>query len=101
MNRLPRNRSEGYFGSDRPPGALPVRTLPRYKVILHRGDQGLMFVVRTVMEVTRFGRAEATHRMWEAHHNGQSLVLVTYFERAEFYTEQFRDRGLNVSMEPA
>jgi len=60
----------------------------------------LMFVVRTVMELTRLCRAEATHRMWEAHHSGRSVLLITYRERAELYQEQFASRGLTVSVEP-
>jgi ATP-dependent Clp protease adapter protein ClpS len=76
-------------------------SLPPYRVILHH-DAGhdLMFVVRTVMELTRFCRAEATHKMWEAHHCGRSVLLVTYKERAELYAEQFQGRGLMVSIEP-
>jgi ATP-dependent Clp protease adapter protein ClpS len=76
--------------------------LPPYKVVL-LPDAGndLMFVVRTVMELTRFCRAEATHKMWEAHHSGRSVLLVTYKERAELYVEQFQSRGLTVTIEPA
>jgi ATP-dependent Clp protease adapter protein ClpS len=79
----------------------PRRQLPRYKVVLH-GDllNDLMFVVRSVMELTRFPRAKATHKMWEAHHLGRSVLLTTYRERAELYVEQFADRGLTVSIEP-
>ena len=77
------------------------RELPRYKVILHQGGHDLMFVVRSVMELTRFCRAEATHKMWEAHHSGRSVVLTTYRERAELYVEQFADRNLTVTIEPA
>ncbi|MDB5309089.1 MAG: ATP-dependent Clp protease adaptor protein ClpS [Gemmataceae bacterium] len=80
------------------PGRLPT---PRYKVFLHRtADKELMFVVRAVMELTRFGNAEAEFRMWEAYHRGRSVVLVTHLERAELYAEQFADRGLSVSIEP-
>jgi ATP-dependent Clp protease adaptor protein ClpS len=83
---------------DRP----PVRQLPRYKLILHRNPSlDLMFVVRSVMELTRFPRAEATHKMWEAHHNGRSTVLTTWLERAELYVEQFATKGLTTSIEPA
>jgi ATP-dependent Clp protease adapter protein ClpS len=39
--------------------------------------------------------------MWEAHHRGRSLVLVTHLERAELFVEQFADRGLPASIEPA
>ena len=57
--------------------------LPRYKVVLlHDAINDLMFIVRTVMELTRLCRAEATHKMWEAHHCGRSVLLVTYLERA-------------------
>lgn len=78
------------------------RALPPYRVVLlpdARND--LMFVVRTVMELTRFCRAEATHKMWQAHHTGRSVLLVTYRERAEMYVEQFASRGLEVVIEPA
>jgi ATP-dependent Clp protease adapter protein ClpS len=80
-------------------GYFPVR---RFKVVLHKtADKDLMFVARVVMELTRFGSAEAEYRMWEAHHRGRSLVLVTHLERAELFVEQFADRGLPVSIEPA
>lgn len=84
--------------------ALPLvqRQLPRYKVILLADNVNeLMFIVRSVMELTRFPRAESTHKMWEAQHTGRSVILLTYKERAELYVEQFVDRGLKVSLEPA
>ncbi|MFN4261175.1 MAG: ATP-dependent Clp protease adaptor ClpS [Gemmataceae bacterium] len=78
------------------------RHLPRYKVILHHNSANdLMYVVRTVMELTRLCRAEATHKMWEAYHCGRSLLLITHKERAELYAEQFISRNLPVSLEPA
>ena len=78
------------------------RPVSRYKVLLHRtADKELMFVVRAVMDLTRFGTAEAEFRMWEAYHRGRSLVLVTHLERAELYVEQFADRGLFATIEPA
>jgi ATP-dependent Clp protease adapter protein ClpS len=70
-------------------------------VVLHRdADKDLMFVVHCVMELTRFPRAEATHKMWEAHHNGKAVLLATYLERAELYAEQFAGMGLTVTVEP-
>src|SRR5262249_41656728 len=76
--------------------------LPRYRVILHSNPTlDLMFVVRSVMELTRFPRAEATHKMWEAHHRGRSILLTTWLERAELYVEQFAGKGLATSIEPA
>ena len=76
--------------------------LPRYKVVLHH-DAGndLMCIVRSVMELTRFPRAEATHKMWEAQHRGCSVLLYTYLERAELYVEQFGSRNVKVTLEPA
>ena len=84
------------------PAAPPQRRyLPRYKVVLHHDDsKELMFIVRTVMEVTRLCRHEATHKMWESYHCGRSVLLVTWKERAELYVEQFASHGLTVSIEP-
>ncbi len=74
----------------------------RFRVVLHRATHtDLMSVTRAVMDITRFGEAEAEHRMWEAHHHGRALVLVTHLERAELFVEQFADRGLPASIEPA
>jgi ATP-dependent Clp protease adapter protein ClpS len=78
-----------------------TRQVPRFKVVLHHdGGHDLMFVVRSVMELTRFPRAEATHKMWEAHHSGRSVLLVTYLERAELFVDQFAAKGLKVTVEP-
>jgi ATP-dependent Clp protease adapter protein ClpS len=88
--------------SSRPQEKPQRRQLPPYKVILHQDPTiDLMFVIRTVMELTRFCRAEATHKMWEAYHCGRSVLLVTYKERAELFVEQFTSKGLTVSIEPA
>ena len=84
------------------PEAKPrAYTLPPYRVILQNNAAAdMMFVVRTIMELTRLCRAEATHKMWEAHHCGRSLLLVTHRERAELYVEQFASKGLTVTIEP-
>jgi ATP-dependent Clp protease adaptor protein ClpS len=75
--------------------------LPPYKVILrHDAGQELMGVVRAVMELTRLCREEATHKMWESYHRGQSQLLVTHKERAELYIDQFAHRGVTVTIEP-
>jgi ATP-dependent Clp protease adapter protein ClpS len=77
------------------------RQLPRFKVVLQQNDMNdLMFVVRSVMELMRFPRAEATYKMWEAYHCGRSVLLITYRERAELYVEQFASKGLTVTVEP-
>jgi ATP-dependent Clp protease adapter protein ClpS len=98
--------------SIRPPSRRNDRhsllTLGRYiaprwfKVVLHRaGETDLMAVARAVMDLMRFAAAEAEYRMWEAHHSGRALVLVTHLERAELIVEQFATRGLPASIEPA
>lgn len=88
-----------------PDSPLPAKQrylLPLYKVILLSDETSdLMHIVRSVMELTRFPRAEATHKMWEAHHNGRSVLLKTYLERGELFVEQFAVRGLHVTLEPA
>jgi ATP-dependent Clp protease adaptor protein ClpS len=96
-DRSPRNAQR----QSRPLEQRRDRQLPRYKLILHRNPSlDLMFVIRSVMELMRFPRAEATHKMWEAHHDGRSILLTTWLERAELYVEQFASRGLDTSIEP-
>jgi len=76
--------------------------LPRFRVVLlNSEEQDLMFVVRTIMELTRLCREEATHKMWESHHSGRSQLLITHRERAELFAAQFDERGLRVTIEPA
>jgi ATP-dependent Clp protease adapter protein ClpS len=78
------------------------RQMPVYWVVLHYdAANDLMFIVATVMELTRLGRAEAMHRMWQAYHSGTARLLSTYRERAELYAEQFHGKGLRVTIEPA
>ena len=85
--------------ADNTAGRPPVT---RYRVLLHRAaGKDLVSVTRAVMELMRFGTAEAEYRMWEAHHRGRATVVVTHLERAELYVEQFADRGLLASIEPA
>src|SRR5262249_8452370 len=92
--------------ADRPEQGRPFdnpqsRQLPRCKVVLQQNAvDDLMFVVRSVMELMRFPRAEATYKMWEAYHSGRSVLLTTYRERAELYVEQFASKGLTVTVEP-
>jgi ATP-dependent Clp protease adapter protein ClpS len=79
----------------------PSEALPRFRVILQAADSGtdMMHVIRTIMELTRLCREEATHKMWQAHHCGHSLLIITYKERAELYVEQFKAKGLEVTIE--
>lgn len=101
---VPRRPGDPNQTANAPEQASCSRTgqLPRYKLILHHNPAlDLMFVIRSVMELTRFPRAEATHKMWEAHHNGRSVLLTTWLERAELYVEQFAVKGLVTSIESA
>jgi ATP-dependent Clp protease adapter protein ClpS len=103
-SRLPfRRQPPTGIGSSQPAGtSTGSASYPKVKVILHRTPNvSLTFVARTVMELTHFGEAEATYRMWDVHYNGRTLVLVTHRERAELYAEQFGERGLAVTLEPA
>jgi ATP-dependent Clp protease adapter protein ClpS len=70
-------------------------------VLLRDADKSLLFVARAVMELTRLCREEAMTRMWEAYHLGRSVVVATHLERAELFVEQFAERGLRASVEPA
>lgn len=99
--RHPAPRLQERLGCDPATARPSARPLPRYKLILLGNPAlDLMFVVRSVMELTRFPRAEATHKMWEAHHNGRSVVLTTWLERAELYVEQFATKGMTTTIEP-
>ncbi len=83
-----------------PPAPCGPRPIPTYKLVLHHNPAlELMFIVRSVMELTRFPRAEATHKMWEAYHCGSSVLFSTYLERAELYADQFASKGLTVTVE--
>ena len=85
----------GKFASQRP-------GLPTYKlVLLWNPANDPMAVVRAVMELTRYCRDEATYKMWQAHRDGRSVLLLTYLERAELYVEQFAKKGLQVAIEAA
>jgi ATP-dependent Clp protease adapter protein ClpS len=102
MNTPPPDRPDGpqrSSGAQNPPRPGP---LPAYKLILHsKAAADMMFTVQSIMDLTRLCRHEATHKMWEAHHVGQSQLLITFKERGEFYVEQFAARGLTVTLEPA
>ncbi len=83
------------------PAAAPPKLLPLFRVILHNDDENTVLdVVRTIVMLTPLDATEAVQRMWEAHHTGSSLLLVTHRERAELYVEQFHSRKLIVTIEP-
>ena len=84
------------------PQKKPPQPLPPWKVLLHNDDKNdILFVVKTVMELTPLKEEEAQQRTVEAHKTGVALLLTTHKERAELYQEQFASKGLIVTIEPA
>jgi ATP-dependent Clp protease adaptor protein ClpS len=84
------------------PQSKPPQPLPPWKVLLHNDDKNeMMFVVETVMELTPLKEQDAKLRTLEAHETGVALLLVTHKERAELYVDQFRSKGLIVTIEAA
>ena len=83
----------------KPPEA---KELPPYKVLLHNDDvNDMLYVVRTIMELTHLNKSDSTLRMMEAHTTGVALLLVTHKERAELFVDQFASKRLTVTIEPA
>lgn len=85
------------------PAAAPPKLdkMPPWKVILHNDDvNDMLFVVRTLLEITPLDLDAAKRVMLAAHTQGAAMVLVTHKERAELYQDQFRSKALTVSIEP-
>lgn len=77
------------------------KQMPPWKVLLHNDDvNDMMFVVRTIIELTPLQRDLAVQRMFEAHQKGVAYLLSTHQERAELYRDQFASKGLTVTIEP-
>lgn len=84
------------------PRRKPPQPLPPWKVLLHNDDKNeLLFVVKTIMELTPLNEQDAKLRTVEANDTGVALLLTTHKERAELYKEQFESKGLIVTIEPA
>ncbi len=80
----------------------PPQPLPPWKVLLHNDDKNdFHFVINTVVELTPLKEQDAQERTIEAHETGVALLLVTHKERAELYQEQFKSKGLTVTIEAA
>lgn len=76
--------------------------LPPYQVLLHNDDiNDMLYVVRTVIEITPLDKERALEVTFEAHLSGIAQVLVTHKERAELYRDQFQSKGLTTTIEPA
>jgi ATP-dependent Clp protease adaptor protein ClpS len=79
-----------------------VDHLPPFKVLLHNDDENdMLWVVRTIVELTTNPPQRAVELMLEAHKTGVALVAVTHKERAELYQDQFKSKGLTATIEPA
>jgi ATP-dependent Clp protease adaptor protein ClpS len=84
------------------PKKSPPKLLPQWKVLLHNDDVNSMpFVVLSIVELTPLKEQDALLKMEEAHRTGVALLLVTHKERAELYQDQFKSKGLTVTIEPA
>jgi ATP-dependent Clp protease adaptor protein ClpS len=80
----------------------PFETLPQFRVLLHNDEHNeMMFVVRSIVELTPLNAPLARDIMVTAHEEGVAQLLTTHKERAELYQEQFASKGLVVSIEPA
>ncbi len=76
--------------------------IPLYKVLLHNDDHNTMdHVVRSLMMVFRFGKAESERIMFEAHRNGIALCAIEPLEQAELHRDQLRSFSLTASLEQA
>jgi ATP-dependent Clp protease adaptor protein ClpS len=86
----------------RQPKRKPPQPLPPWKVLLHNDDKNdILFVVKTITELTPLNEQDAKLRTVEANDTGVALLLTTHKERAELYQEQFQSKGLIVTVEPA
>jgi len=84
------------------PRTRPPKPLPPWKVLLHNDDKNdMVYVVLTILQLTPLNEQEAVKRMLEAHKTGVALLLTTHKERAELYRDQFKSKGLTVTIEPA
>src|SRR5437762_8709690 len=77
-----------------------VQGTPSFQVVLLTDNlHDFQFIIQTIMDLTRLSRSDATHKMWQAHNGGRSVLLSTNRERAELYAEQFASKGLRVVIE--
>lgn len=75
--------------------------LPPYRVLLHNDDEhDMLYVVESLVDVTPITYKPAARIMLEAHMRGAALVMTTHKERAEFYRDRLRSKGLVSTIEP-
>ena len=79
-----------------------LRTLPRFRVLLHNDDfHDMDHVIRALLyTVLTLTMDDAVRIMLEAHTNGKALVITCPRETAEFYSEGLQRFGLASSVEP-
>jgi ATP-dependent Clp protease adaptor protein ClpS len=76
--------------------------LPPYNLLLHNDDHHDMAeVVHSLVMVTPTTKIVAARIMLAAHFKGRALVLTAHKERAEFFRDRLRSRGLIATIEPA
>lgn len=74
--------------------------LPPFRVLLHNDDHNdMLYMVESLVEATHLAYKVAARVMLEAHMRGASLVMTTHKERAEFYRDRIRAKGLVASIE--
>ncbi|MGD1914952.1 MAG: ATP-dependent Clp protease adaptor ClpS [Phycisphaerales bacterium] len=77
-------------------------TLPPFRVLLHNDDvHDMVYVFETLVDLTPLAYKPAARIMLEAHMRGAAQVLTTHKERAEFYRDRLRSKGLVSTIEPA
>ena len=73
---------------------------PSWSVIVWNDPINLMsYVVHVFRAVLGFDEATATKHMLEVHHQGRSCVAQETREKAEFYWQQLKKRGLQATIE--
>ncbi|MEQ8844859.1 MAG: ATP-dependent Clp protease adaptor ClpS [Phycisphaerales bacterium] len=76
--------------------------LPPFHVLLHNDDEHeMLYVVESLVDTTPLAYKPAARIMLEAHMRGAATVLTTHRERAEFYRDRIRSKGLVATIEPA
>ena len=80
-----------------------LKSLPRYRVLLHDDDYNEMdfVVVALLRTVSALSVEDAAQIMLQAHLNGTAQVIVCLKELAEHYRERLEHYGLTSTIEPA
>jgi ATP-dependent Clp protease adaptor protein ClpS len=79
-----------------------LKSLPRYRVMLHNDDHNDMdfVVVALVRTVSALSVEDAAQIMLQARLNGSAQVIVCLKELAEHYRERLERYGLTCTIEP-